>query len=853
MGGYPLGSEKAGALWRYNHDIKGTKIKNVTTNQLIRKIYTENVEVEFIYTEGLVNGNDVDGWDRRINRIIIKDKIQEKQKEFHFEYGIYSGELNGGRRLKLVSIQEKGFDNMWKPAYKFTYDPSNSFGLPRPTSYGKDYKGFYNGKNNNTSLLPKTAYTLEREVHSYFGNTTVIDYPKYERLSDRYFHEDFLKIGSLKKIEYPTGGSTEFIYEANAIGENQREPLLETSGFLMTNFFNEETSTYPDYNGMYPYIYSQLVKMDNVVGRIKLSLDPSSVCPDCPCSTCEDTLEQPVLFIYEYFGLMDEPIDYNEVGVLLSQEPIKGINPATPNYMDFDPSPSTDNYIIMLKLGGTASEYNGSDDYPMLINMDWNKKAADASGNVRFQKHYLGGLRIKEIKDIDIDGNEYNRTNYNYINAYIADELDSEMNNIKVSGIEGLGGQLIYTSEKQAEHGTQTASGYCYTEIEIEKIGPGSYGKTIEYYDPKYSFYNLSGGDLKKKIVRNENNDILFHEETIFTGSEFGDIQIQFSIPSLQHEGYDNLSQCLLTPPNNPMPVNKPVADYYDLPANQKYDGRWRLPDSTVTTQFLTVGNELKPVTTVKKYHYKTAPLLVEKEVIDTRYTANVDIINGNIDDYLLDNPNGEVIEIDYQYVWEFKPEIPWTVPDGLPISKEVRNGTTQVLGQYFEYDDKGNIKNTYRYNKGEGSHNGPIYVPAYYELDVAYLTEQGKPTQVYGQDGVVTSYIWGYNDQYPVAKILGIPYANIPTGTINSIKAFSIANPYNETSLITALDALRTSYPNAQITTYTYNPMVGISTVTDPKGIRVDYIYDGLGRLKYIKDQEGNIVGKNEYNYKTN
>ena len=228
--------------------------------------------------------------------------------------------------------------------------------------------------------------------------------------------------------------------------------------------------------------------------------------------------------------------------------------------------------------------------------------------------------------------------------------------------------------------------------------------------------------------------------------------------------------------------------------------------------------------------------------------------MDGNeVASYSLDNPNGEIITVDYKYVDDPTINPPLSsLPVGLPISKEVKNGSTKIVGQYFEYTNPGNIKSAYRYNKGGGTHfGGPSYVPTEYELDISFLTDQGRPTQVRGKDGVITSYIWGCNDQYPVAKIIGLSYALIPSGTIMTIKNLSVANPYNEASLITALNGLRTSFPSAQVATYTYNPMVGTSTITDPKGVRIEYIYDDLGRLEYVRDQELNILGKNEYNYK--
>jgi len=56
--------------------------------------------------------------------------------------------------------------------------------------------------------------------------------------------------------------------------------------------------------------------------------------------------------------------------------------------------------------------------------------------------------------------------------------------------------------------------------------------------------------------------------------------------------------------------------------------------------------------------------------------------------------------------------------------------------------------------------------------------------------------------------------------------------------------------YPNdAQMSTYTYDPMTGITSVTDMKGLTTYFEYDGLQRLMNVKDKDGNIVKNYKYN----
>jgi YD repeat-containing protein len=104
---------------------------------------------------------------------------------------------------------------------------------------------------------------------------------------------------------------------------------------------------------------------------------------------------------------------------------------------------------------------------------------------------------------------------------------------------------------------------------------------------------------------------------------------------------------------------------------------------------------------------------------------------------------------------------------------------------------------------------------------------------------------LWGYNKTQPIAKI-----ENTTTTQLKNALGVSDLNAVNESNL-NAINALRQGLPNAMVTTYTHIPLVGVSSITDPKGQTVYYNYDGLGRLKNVKDAQGNIISENEYHYK--
>ncbi|MDR6969108.1 YD repeat-containing protein [Flavobacterium arsenatis] len=64
-------------------------------------------------------------------------------------------------------------------------------------------------------------------------------------------------------------------------------------------------------------------------------------------------------------------------------------------------------------------------------------------------------------------------------------------------------------------------------------------------------------------------------------------------------------------------------------------------------------------------------------------------------------------------------------------------------------------------------------------------------------------------------------------------------------------IDEVRLHPPGAQMSTYTYKPLVGITSMTDPKGLTTTYEYDAFGRLKCVRDHQGNILTESKYHYK--
>ncbi len=124
----------------------------------------------------------------------------------------------------------------------------------------------------------------------------------------------------------------------------------------------------------------------------------------------------------------------------------------------------------------------------------------------------------------------------------------------------------------------------------------------------------------------------------------------------------------------------------------------------------------------------------------------------------------------------------------------------------------------------------------------------KGNPIEVSKTSDVIISYIWGYNKEYPIAKIENASNAEIASALgLSDVMEFQ---DLNETNL-SSINTLRNNLPRAMVTTYTYDPLIGITSITDPRGYTMTYIYDNFNRLKEVRDQDNMLAIDYEYHYK--
>lgn len=136
-------------------------------------------------------------------------------------------------------------------------------------------------------------------------------------------------------------------------------------------------------------------------------------------------------------------------------------------------------------------------------------------------------------------------------------------------------------------------------------------------------------------------------------------------------------------------------------------------------------------------------------------------------------------------------------------------------------------------------------------EVNFSRYDTKGNLEEYTTKDGITVSVVWGYNKTQPIAKIEGAAYSQIAP-YISDIISKSDMAVVSEQDLQNSLDAFRNNanLGNFQITTYLFDSLNRMKTMTPPTGVRAVYQYDSAGRLEKVEDETGKVLKKYQYNY---
>ncbi|MDH7447670.1 hypothetical protein [Aquimarina sp. 2201CG14-23] len=134
----------------------------------------------------------------------------------------------------------------------------------------------------------------------------------------------------------------------------------------------------------------------------------------------------------------------------------------------------------------------------------------------------------------------------------------------------------------------------------------------------------------------------------------------------------------------------------------------------------------------------------------------------------------------------------------------------------------------------------------------VTQRTVMGKIEEYQHKNGSFTTNLYAYTGNNLIAVISNARLEEVKNIlSTNDISFSELYLTYNTTEIERATTVLREKLPKALVTSYLHKPLVGVTSITDPRGRKQSFYYDSFNRLKMIKDHNGNIVSNNEYHYK--
>ena len=886
-----------------------------TREALLEKIETSDANITFIYSNRL-DFNDL----KKLDKIIIKNKSGEliSEKRFYYDYFQSLADPSGAvdatedltKRLKLLSYDECDRNNKCVTT-SFQYYEDNK--MSQRLSYATDHWGYFNNKFNNYGYpdVPiKYLGTSNNTVNGYTSDLGVA----IARVADKSVNSEYVKTYSLKSITYPEGGKNEFIYEPNTAStllyQPQSEHYFLEQNNLVTRNESFSVSGYVEKENMYvgspsqPTLsdansktYIKEIDLSGYNKQYKLTLTQSS---NFRASTFSNFLNDSYLYA-------ELSISYYENGIKkywFKDAPLNGTVITNYNSSNNSAFPNTKIYVEIKHvywggLGNNISDY--LIPFSSQVNIEWQEVGSSSNAEPNITG---GGIRIKEIKQYDNNGQYKYSTKYSYtkegnnqlssgvlfnIPMYTKNTRIGEIRSGTCSDNSGVGivktvQDAIELSVKPVIAGMRTQGQTIgYTNVEVIKTDASNNIKGREIFQyfvepplqtgdnflaitestsARYEFMesrDWRNGQLLKYVALNNSNDTVK-----VTKREF-----YFSGPPSASPNYHQERNIKMLLYNLISPIDY-VAGGTAL--RNTSEGASSMDPTVyingIYPSYIGLNTNISPGYFPVFVKHNDAFLL--KQELTTDYFSN-GRKKASITEYFYDEPlyptqltskkesleEGKSMNTEYSYAYEKgNQKLIDANMTGIPLETTITQtigSTSKILSKTeTRYDNSAHLFPT-----SVKSYDLQTPTTSYTEVTYDQYDSRGNLQQYTTKDGVPVAIVWGYNQTQPIAKIEGATYAQVSSLasaiiTASNTDASATVNN-DESALLAALDSFRnnSALSGYQISTYSYDPLIGVRSITPPSGIREYYIYDSANRLEKVVDSNGNILKEYKYNYK--
>ena len=813
------------------------------TNSYVKTIKTQNQTVIFDTSECQENSG------RRLNSIVVLSCNNDTVKNYVFSYGEFGYSGIGGNegisdksktdlRLKLDNVKEIASGETHTTSFSYY-----STDLPSRMSCARDYWGYYNGKQN--KRVKAGRYTLIPAPHEFMSrnyNTELSKRYVDVEYADRFSRGDSMQVGMLNRIDYPTGGYTTYEYEPNRI---------LTTDFTLTNKYRDKK---------YDESYNMSFSWDNQHGAYQTY---QAVTFELPEETTFDV----------YVRTQGSLIKGTDMKIMLikwgSSESYIPITCTCSGNFDLINKKelkvlSAGKYTLRIIPPDAKGPSNGSIGWGITCQLKgWHKSTLSQSNYTLT----CGGLRIRKICNFDNDNSLIDSIAYNYNDS--KGSTGVLLNNIETIDVHKY--KLFKTT--QSPNPSENTQRNDYAKADVYSITPGKSRMSEFYasYNPGIVGYSQvtkrkynSEGKIERYTVtkyRNtapKNNVIDYYKyEDCYNGCV------------LCQDILDADSNLILRTNNT---YNIKLGNHYAV--NMWHDHE-TISGNSVSASY--TGENI-PKTTIWRYPYILSRVELAKATT-TEFCPNGKTIV-RTKDYSYNPKNHQVSLIDENTSLSNqiqRTRIKYSVDDDkckVMVNSYHRLNDVVETKKILVENGKENCVSTQRTTYNGGLYSLPISSStsvgnAPLEIRAKYTYDNGCNVRSVMIDGKETIYIWSYNSQYPIAKIEGLTFADIRNaiGQIENSQ-YPKEMPITDRAL-RALDEMRSETDQNKIstfittirkkvnelggyiTTYTYKPLVGITSETLPNGMKTTYKYDGFGRLTKVLDHNGSVISTNSYNYK--